>query len=76
MPHFAGKPGSTYAEGVFYCSIASVFDGFTIISIFFLAGSIFNQKGWRFYLLTAFFGAISSIIFENIAFYFNMWSYK
>ena len=76
MPYFDGKPGDTYAEGIFYCSLASIIDGITIVSIYFLASKIFASETFRFYLLTALFGALCAIIFENFAFYFNLWSYK
>lgn len=76
MSYFAGKPGSTLAEGVFYCSLASIIDGLTIISIYFVASRIFKPNDLKFYFLTAFFGALCAIIFENVAFYLKLWSYK
>lgn len=76
MQFFAGKPGDTVIEGLYYCSLASVIDGITVVSIYFISSLILKSDHKLFYLLTAFFGAISSIVFENLAFYFNMWSYK
>ena len=76
MSYFAGKPGSNYAEGVFYCSLASIVDGVTILSIYFLASKIFKPASLKFYLLTCLIGALSAIIFENVAFYLELWSYK
>lgn len=76
MPYFAGKPGDTYAEGIFYCSLASIIDGLTVISIYFVASKIVKYKNFGFYLLTAIFGALCAVVFENIAFYLKWWSYK
>lgn len=76
MPYFAGKPGDTYTEGLFYCSLASIIDGLTIVSIYFIASRLIMPNKLKFYLLTAFFGALCAVIFENIAFYFKMWSYQ
>jgi hypothetical protein len=76
MQFFAGKPGDTFLEGIYYCSLASVIDGITVILIYFIASRILSSVNLYFYLLTALFGALSAILFENIAFYFNLWSYK
>lgn len=76
MQFFAGKPGDTFLEGIYYCSLASVIDGITVISIYFIASRILNSVNLYFYLLTALLGALSAVIFERIAFYFNLWSYK
>lgn len=76
MQFFAGKPGDTFLEGLYYCSHASVIDGVTVISIFFIASIILNSDNILFYLLTAFLGALAAIIFENVAFHLKLWSYK
>lgn len=76
MQFFAGKPGDTFLEGIYYCSLASVIDGITVISIYFIASRILNSVNLYFYLLTGLLGALSAVIFESIAFYFNLWSYK
>lgn len=76
MPYFVGKPGSIYAEGIFYCGLASIIDGLTVILIYFLANKILKLNSLKSYLQIAIFAAFCSIIFENIAFYFNLWSYK
>lgn len=76
MPYFAGKPGNTYAEGLFYCSLASIIDGLTVVSLCFLASRVFTINTLRFYLLAAFSGALCAVIFENIAFYLKLWSYR
>ncbi len=76
MPYFAGKPGDTYAEGIFYCSLASIIDGLTIVSIYFAASKLSRPDNLKFYVLTAIFGALAAIIFEKVAFYLKLWSYK
>ncbi len=76
MQFFAGKPGDMFIKGLYYCSQASVIDGITVVSIFFITSIILNSDNKLFYLLTAFLGAIAAVIFENVAFYLNLWSYK
>lgn len=76
MSYFDGKPGDTYAEGIFYCSLASVIDGLTVISIYFIVAKILKSYTIYFYLLTAFLGALCAVIFENVAFSLKLWSYK
>ncbi|MGI8542997.1 MAG: hypothetical protein ACR2MD_05895 [Aridibacter sp.] len=76
MQFFADKPGDTFLEGLYYCSHASVIDGVTVISIFFIASIILNSDNILFYLLTAFLGGLAAIIFENVAFHLKLWSYK
>ncbi|MGB4989610.1 MAG: hypothetical protein WBO10_10275 [Pyrinomonadaceae bacterium] len=76
MQFFAGKPGNSFLEGVYYCALASVIDGVTIILIYIVASRIINPNNLKFYILTAFFGAFCTIVFENIAFYLKLWSYE
>ncbi len=73
---FAGKPVDTFIEGLYYCSLASIIDGITVVSIYFISSLILKTDHKLFYLLTAFLGALCAIFFENVAFYLNLWSYK
>jgi hypothetical protein len=76
MSYFSDKPGSTYLEGVFYCSLASIIDGLIIVLIYFFASKFFAVSNLGFYVLTAMLGGLTAIIFESFAFYLKLWSYK
>jgi hypothetical protein len=76
MQFFADKPGDTFLEGLYYCALASIIDAVTVVSIYLIASIIIDSSKNSFYFLAAFLGALTAIIFENIAFYFKLWSYK
>ncbi len=76
MQFYAEKPGSSFADGVLYCSLASVIDAVSILMIYSIAKGFFNPKSFRFYFLASAIGALLSIIFESFAFYFRIWSYR
>lgn len=73
---FAGKPGDTFFQRVYFCALASVIDAITVVSVYFIASKIFAPYSKLFYFLAAFLGALCAIIFENVAFHLNLWSYK
>lgn len=76
MQFFTGKPGDTFIQGVYYCSLASVIDAISVVSIYFISSLILDSDNKLFYFLTGILGALCAIIFEKAAFYLNLWSYK
>lgn len=63
-------------ESLFFCTLASVIDALTILAIYGAATSIFDWRGWKFYLTTALFGALCAVAFEKIAFALGLWGYN
>lgn len=65
-------------ESLIFCTLATVIDVVIILAIYGVAAFLFRrqQYDWRFYLTAALLGAISAILFEKVAFAFDLWSYN
>ncbi len=75
MSFFAADLGFGVSKSVFYCAIASIIDGISIVSIYLLAMRILGVFSWKFYLLAGGLGALFAIAFEKIALFLGLWSY-
>lgn len=65
----------SFLQKLLFCSLASVIDGIATIAIFWILQKLVADVNWKFYLSAAGLGAIFAIVFEQVAFTFNLWSY-
>lgn len=63
-------------ESLISCTLATVIDVVIILAIYGIAAFLFRRQDWKFYLTAALLGALSAILFEKVAFAFDLWSYN
>jgi len=63
-------------ESLIFCTLASVVDVLAILVIYGVTAFLFRRHDWKFYLITALFGALIAVLFEKIALTFGWWSYR
>ena len=72
---FTNLSSSGYLLAVIYCSIASIIDGLTVVSIFLIVERIIGRGNREYYLVAAFLGAAAAVVFELAALKIGLWSY-
>lgn len=73
---FAFKMGGvSTAKMLLFCALASIIDAVVTMLIFWLLQKVLKRFDWKFYLAAAVFGAVCAILFEKMAFTFNLWTY-
>lgn len=63
-------------ESLIFCTLATVIDVVIILAIYGISAFLFRRQDWRLYLTAALLGALSAVIFEKVAFAFDLWSYN
>lgn len=67
--------GVSIGKMLFFCTFASVIDGIVTAAIFWVLQKLIADINWKFYLAAAGLGASSAVLFEQMAFTFDLWSY-
>lgn len=75
MPLFGVKEETTWAKGLFFCTLATLIDVLTTWAVFVAARFLAKNLDWKFYAGAALLGAICGVAFERFAFAFGLWRY-
>ncbi len=68
--------GVSGGKMLFFCTFASIIDGIATVAVFWILQKILELANLKFYIAAAVLGAFSAMLFEQLAFTFNLWSYN